>query len=85
VHFPSTWRLPFGYVVEIRLVSPSYLRRVAGGDCRGCWVDFGLLKSNEKVGRIYIDKTMDEANLMDTFKHEVNHMITDYLGKVWQP
>jgi len=84
MHLPSTWRLPFGWVVEIRQVSPSYLRKMAG-ECRGFWMDFGSEGLPEKLGRIYLDKTMDDGNTFDTLRHEMQHALTDWGGKIWQP
>lgn len=78
VYLPSTQRFPGGYVVTIKQVAPSTLKRLANGtECYGLW--------DVTMRTIYVDKTASERKQRYTFAHEMDHAVNDwrhfYLGE----
>ena len=69
-YLPATIRLPFGYTVTIKAVSPRTLRRVAGTQVYGY--------SNGETRTIYIDKTVNEQRQRYILAHEMQHIFTDW-------
>ena len=76
-YLPSTVRLPGGYVIRIKTLAPSTLRRQAKANVFGYW-DCGA-----RV--IAIDKTVSERKQRYLLTHEMKHGFADwvhwYLGE----
>lgn len=69
-YLPASVRLPFGYTVAVKAVSPRTLRRVAESEVMGCW-DVG-------ARTIYVDKTLSEREQRYTLTHELIHAFADW-------
>jgi hypothetical protein len=64
-------RLPFGYRVVVRK------RRLQGGE-HGDWTDFDATRT----GYIRINRGDPYDEQLDTLRHELEHALTDWGGKV---
>jgi hypothetical protein len=69
--------LPFGYVIEVRMKTESWLR-VNGYGRHGGWVDL----SSRSGGIIYICRGDSLDEQLDTLVHEFGHAYTDWTGVV---
>ena len=71
---PSTVKLPFGYVVQIKQVPPkdSHLHSpdFPDDDLDGCWVE------EEKT--IYLNKALSPTRRRYIFVHEYQHVVLDW-------
>lgn len=66
-----------GYVVDFRIVSDSYIRKLAGSAVWGYWTGF-----KEKRGVIYLNRDQTLDMLVDTLRHEATHALVDW-GSAW--
>jgi Zn-dependent peptidase ImmA (M78 family) len=69
-HVPASIRLPFGFTVTIKAVSPRTLKKVAKADVMGCW--------DLDTRTIYLDKTMEPRNQRYVLTHEMIHAFADW-------
>jgi hypothetical protein len=76
-YLPASVRFPGGYIVRIKTLAPSTLRRQAKGECFGYW--------DGATRTIFIDKTATERKQRYTLTHEMIHAFADwqhvYLGE----
>jgi len=85
---PARARLPYGYTVEMRVVSPDYLRKLAGSEVKGWSTDFGEPISGrkpqpDKQATIYFDRSISTHAFVDTLQHEMHHVVTEWGGHVF--
>ena len=69
-HLPQRVRLPFGYVITIKAVAPSTLKRVAKEEVWGCW--------DGTTRTIYVDKTANPRKQRYVLTHEMMHAIAEW-------
>lgn len=69
-YLPRTVRLPFGFVITIKTMAPSTLKRIAKEDVYGCW--------DGATRTIYIDKTVGERKQRYLLTHEMMHAFAEW-------
>lgn len=68
--WPRIVRLPFGYLIRVRLASPAQVRKAAGSDSDAVWDD--------RTRTIWISRTLGARERRYVLTHELLHALTDY-------
>lgn len=65
-------------------MSPSYINRIARDRVWGLSLGFGekvgMTRMHNKESRIYLSREMDGARFIETLRHEMDHIYTEYKG-----
>ena len=70
-YLPASIRLPFGYLITIKVVSARTLKRIAdGAEVMGCW--------DVMHHTIYIDRSLGEKEQRYVLTHEMMHAFADW-------
>jgi len=78
---PSRINFPFGYSCGIRIVSQKYINKLAKSPVWGLSLDFGgdaEIPLFPKAARIYLTRDMDKERFIETLRHEMDHIWTEY-------
>jgi Zn-dependent peptidase ImmA (M78 family) len=70
-YLPASVRLPFGYLITVKVVSARTLKKISdGSEVMGLW--------DGSSRTIYIDRNLEEREQRYTLTHEMIHAFADW-------